>query len=295
LNSIGDLPSSRRFVSPQLAELGKFLMARRAAVSPTMAGLPESGKRRTPGLRREEVAMLAGVGVSWYTWIEQGRAENVSAEVLDSIAGVLKLDDSQHTYLRNLAGIEVKYPAPETVPESDSLEPFVENWLPNPAYIADRWWNVVVANDAARVLLGIRGGAYNVVREFFTSEHVRDRYPHWDEAAESMVARFRGRTAQHVDDDQMNALVGQLRAASRSFARVWDRHDVREDSCGPESLVHPDVGELHFHRATLDFTDRIALRLTVFIPEPRTGTESALRRLSRVPSASQLSLVASHG
>lgn len=150
--------SSRHAATLQLVELGKFLMVRRAEVSPTQVGIPESGKRRTLGLRREEVAFLAGVGVSRYTWIEQGRAENICGEVLDSIARVLRLNDSQYNYLRRLAGIEVRYPASTTVPDIGHLLPYVENWLPNPAYIADRWWNVVVANGAARVLLGMDEG-----------------------------------------------------------------------------------------------------------------------------------------
>ncbi|MGW6703739.1 helix-turn-helix transcriptional regulator [Streptomyces sp. NPDC054956] len=283
--------SSPRVTSPHLVELGKFLMARRAEVTPFQVGLPDAGKRRTPGLRREEVALLAGVGVSWYTWIEQGRAENVSGEVLDSVARVLQLNDNQRVYLRHLAGIQANYPLPESAPASVELQPFVENWLPNPAYISDHRWNIIVANDAAQVLLGIEDGPYNVLREFFLSGRVRESYPRWEEDAPSVVARFRSQAGQHADDTGIQDLVDELSEASGFFAELWDRHEVIEDSCGPEFLHHPGVGELHFTRATLDFTPRIAVRMTVFLPAPGTGTESAVRRISHLGLGARLRLL----
>ncbi|MFH9010555.1 helix-turn-helix transcriptional regulator [Streptomyces sp. NPDC017943] len=299
--------------SPHLLELGRFLMARRAEVSPNQVGLPDAGKRRTPGLRREEVALLAGVGVSWYTWIEQGRAENVSGEVLDSIARVLRLSENQRLYLRQLAGVQAVPLLPASPPEAEAMRPFVENWWPNPAYIADHAWNVVVANAAAESLLGIRGGRtdeapvdrgaatghgrrqrpYNVLREFFLNEDVRSAYPLWEKIAPGVVARFRSQAALHIEDAAIPALVEELREASPLFARLWDRHEVLEDSCGPELLTHPAVGDLHFTRATLDFTRRIALRMTVFLPTPGTGTEAALRRMSHVSLGQQMNSLGS--
>ncbi|GAA1908946.1 helix-turn-helix transcriptional regulator [Streptomyces sodiiphilus] len=257
-------------------------MARRAQVPPSRVGLPDAGKRRTPGLRREEVALLAGVGVSWYTWIEQGRAENVSGEVLDSIARVLMLNDNQRLYLRHLAGVQANYPVPMTTPKAENLQPFVDNWSPNPAYIADHRWNVVIANEAARILLGIRSERYNVLEEFFTSKHVRAAYPAWEQIAPSVVARFRSRAAQHTGDKELQAMVEALASTSPRFAELWEQRDVMEDSCGPEYLTHPATDDLHFTRTALDFTQRIALRMTVYLPVPGTGTEAALRRLSHL-------------
>ncbi len=299
---MGNAASARRVAPPHLLELGRFLMARRAEVSPNQVGLPDAGKRRTPGLRREEVALLAGVGVSWYTWIEQGRAENVSGEVLDSIARVLRLSENQRLYLRQLAGVQAVPLLPQAPPEAEAMRPFVENWWPNPAYIADHAWNVVVANAAAETLLGMgeehsgcsrvgegrASGAltgrrpYNILREFFTNDDVRSAYPLWEKVAPSVVARFRSQAALHIEDAAIPALVGELRVASPLFAQLWDRHEVLEDSCGPEVLTHAAVGDLHFTRATLDFTRRIALRMTVFLPAPGTGTEAALRRMSHL-------------
>ncbi|MEV7866820.1 helix-turn-helix transcriptional regulator [Streptomyces sp. NPDC088124] len=286
---MGNPYPTRRAVSPRLVELGRFLMARRAEVPPARVGLPDAGKRRTPGLRREEVALLAGVGVSWYTWIEQGRAENVSGEVLDSIANVLQLDENQRLYLRQLAGVQAVPPLPVSSPQADSMRPFVENWWPSPAYIADHAWNVVVANPAAEALLAMEddqrdgcGRPYNVLREFFTSEHVREAYPRWKQVAPTVVARFRSQAAQHIDGPAIPDLVRELSSTSRYFAELWERHEVLEDSCGPEFFRHREVGDLHFTRATLDFTRRIAMRMTVFLPTPGTGTEAALSKLSHV-------------
>lgn len=286
---MGNTASARRAVSPQLVDLGRFLMTRRAEVAPSQVGLPDAGKRRTPGLRREEVALLAGVGVSWYTWIEQGRAENVSGEVLDSIARVLQLSENQRLYMRQLAGVQAVPHPPVAQPEAEAMRPFVDNWWPNPAYIADHAWNIVVANAAAQALLGIdsaqqdaEGRPYNVLREFFTSPHMRAAFPSWKETAPTLVARFRSHAAHHLDEPAIPALAAELMAESAYFAELWDRHEVVEDSCGPEVLRHRDVGELHFTRATLDFTRRIAMRMTVFLPTPGTGTEAALRRLSHV-------------
>jgi hypothetical protein len=130
------------------------------------------------------------------------------------------------------------------VPDIGHLLPYVENWLPNPAYIADRWWNVVVANGAARVLLGMDEGAFNILRDFFTRQRVRDRYPRCEETARVLVARFRSETAHYAADDQMRALISELYRSSRHFANLWDRHEVMEDSCGPEFLAY-EGGELH--------------------------------------------------
>ncbi|MDJ1132041.1 helix-turn-helix transcriptional regulator [Streptomyces iconiensis] len=285
---MGNTSSARRAVSPQLVDLGRFLMTRRAEVTPRQVGFPDAGKRRTSGLRREEVALLAGVGVSWYTWIEQGRAENVSGNVLDSIARVLQLSENQRLYMRQLAGVQAVPHPPAAKLEAEPMRPFVDNWWPNPAYIADHAWNIVVANAAAQALLGIdaaqeaNGRPYNVLREFFTSEHVRSAFPSWEEAAPTLVARFRSHAAQHLDEPAIPALADELLSVSPYFAELWHRYEVVEDSCGPEVLSHRDVGELHFTRATLDFTRRIAMRMTVFLPTPGTGTEAALRRLSHV-------------
>lgn len=234
---MGAIRSVRRAhhpVRPQLTELGRFLTARRAAISPDQVGLPAAGRRRTPGLRRGEVALLAGVGVSWYTWIEQGRAENVSGEVLDAVARVLLLDESQRRYLRRLAGAPAPPPRPRGAPGAAALRPFVDNWSPSPAYIADSGWNIVVANDTAAELLHIGSGPYNLLRAYFLDDRVRAAFPDWTERAPGVVARFRGQSAEYAAEEGVRELVRELTAASSYFAELWRRHEVREDSCGVE-------------------------------------------------------------
>ena len=273
-------------VPTPLAELGKFLVARRGETSPSEVGLPTAGRRRTPGQRREEVALLAGVGVSWYTWIEQGRATNVSGEVLDSIARVLGLDDTQRLYMRRLAGLSAEHTDPVYRPDALTLSPFVDNWLPNPAYIVDRHWNVVTANSPFRTLLGLETGQQiNFVEYLFTHPHARTLYPHWDEEARTVVARFRSQVSRYPEDGQLAALITRLTARSEEFADLWSRQTVAEDACGPELLFHPVAGKLAFNRTSLRFTDRIGLTMVVFLPIPGTGTETAVSVLERVASA----------
>ncbi|MEU9196369.1 helix-turn-helix transcriptional regulator [Streptomyces hundungensis] len=278
-------PSGPEPLSPQHIEIGRFLAARRAEVTPGQVGLPDAGTRRTPGLRREEVALLAGVSVSWYTWIEQGRAENVSGEVLDAIARTLRLPESQRVYLRQLAGIDASYTAREQITDPESFRPFVDNWGSYPAYIADRQWNIVVANVAAEALLGIQDSD-NLLWELFTSTDTPARHPRWDTDAQETVARFRGQAVNHLEEPRMKTLLRQLTHESPEFARLWEMREVAEDACGPALLRHPHTGELHFKRTTLDFTDRIALRLTVFHPIAGSGTAEALKNL-RLPLTSR--------
>jgi transcriptional regulator with XRE-family HTH domain len=267
----------------QLKELGQFLKVRRGQVTPAEVGLPAGGSRRTPGLRREEVALLAGVGVSWYTWIEQGRAENVSAEVLSSISRVLNLDDTQRQYVRRLAGLGSSHSASSPPPDAESMQPFVDNWLPNPAYIIDRVWNVVVANSAARDLLALDSGCGNVIADFFLTPESRARYPHWEQDAATVVARFRAHAANHPGDPLLAATVDRLLERSKEFAALWNAQDVQEDSCGIDLLEHPRAGELSLRRTTLDFTPRLGLRLTVFLPVPGTRARKALELLAPPP------------
>ncbi|WP_269745532.1 helix-turn-helix transcriptional regulator [Thermobifida cellulosilytica] len=262
--------------------MGNFLKARRAEITPAQVGLPTSRNRRTPGLRREEVALLAGVGVSWYTWIEQGRATNVSGEVLDAIARALRLDQTQRLYLRRLAGVGADPEPSEVRPDPRAFQPFVDNWLPNPAYVADRYWNLVAVNEAVRNLMGL-DAPQNILEEFFTNEQTRKRYPLWKDDAPILVARFRSQAARYSGDPGFTALISRLRRDSPEFAELWNRHEVLEDSCGTEILHHPAFGNLSFTRTTLDFTSRIALRLTVFVPVSGTGTEEALEPLKCFP------------
>ncbi|GGQ68099.1 helix-turn-helix transcriptional regulator [Couchioplanes azureus] len=276
-------------VPARLAELGRFLVARRAETSPDRVGLPVAGRRRTPGLRREEVALLAGVGVSWYTWIEQGRAPNVSGEVLDSIARVLALDDTQRLYMRRLAGLSTEHVDSAYRPDAGALAPFADNWLPNPAYIVDRYWTVVTANSTFRAFWNVAPGEqFNLVEYFFTDPHARMLYPLWEEEARPLVARFRSQVARYPDDPRFAALIGRLSRTSTGFADLWSRQVVADDACGPDLWFHPGAGRAAFQRTSLRFTDRIGLAMVVFLPISGTGTEAVVRRVAGTLGAPEL-------
>lgn len=268
--------------SQQLKELGKFLSARRAEITPAEVGLPVAGFRRTPGLRREEVALLAGVGVSWYTWIEQGRADNVSAEVLGSISRVLNLDYTQRQYVWRLADLRPDRNVAPTTPDEKLLQPYVDNWLPNPAYITDRVWGIIAANQSARELLAMEGGTGNILRDFFTHPGTRDSYPSWEQEAPAVVARFRSHAAHYPGDPLLAAEIDRLCADSPEFAAHWVSLDVQEDACGVDILQHRLTGSVSLKRTTLDFTARMGLRLTVFFPVPGTSGQESIEKLAAV-------------
>nr|WP_242001718.1 helix-turn-helix domain-containing protein [Kribbella steppae] len=150
-------------------ELREFLRARRAAVSPGEVGLPDVGKRRTPGLRREEVASLAGVGVSWYTWLEQGRDINVSGEVLDAISKALRLSEPERSHLYLLAGLNPPVRSATVGAVTEELRRLVDAWSPRPAILRDQYWNLLAINDATRTVFGYDDTDHNCLISFFTN------------------------------------------------------------------------------------------------------------------------------
>lgn len=262
-------------------ELRDFLRTRRARLTPADVGLEASGRRRTPGLRREEVAVLAGVGVSWYTWLEQGREIRVSDQVLDAVARALRLDESERGHLYRLAG----HNAPQLVPspDGDKLKPalrhLLDAWSPNPAYLLDRHWDYLGLNDAAEVAFGFTAADTNCLRTFFLSRRYRERLRYWDESAPSVLAEYRADAARYADDDSFSALADELGAASGAFAELWERHDVRGRPQGIKEFDHPDVGYLAFEHTTLQLTDRPDLRLVLYTAQPQTATPAKLAKL----------------
>ncbi|GDY74021.1 hypothetical protein SAV31267_035060 [Streptomyces avermitilis] len=159
----------------RLRELREFLMSRRARVTPVEAGLPDGGaRRRTPGLRREEVAVLAGVGASWYQWLEQGRDISVSPQVLDAVARVLRLSNAERRHLYVLAGLNPPAPEPASRDDCEGLRRLIDTWMPYPAHIMDIYYNCVMYNDAAGVVLGMRPeNTQNCLIDFFTDQLYR--------------------------------------------------------------------------------------------------------------------------
>ncbi|WP_225978690.1 helix-turn-helix transcriptional regulator [Gandjariella thermophila] len=261
-------------------ELRHFLQTRRARLTPEEVGLPSGGRRRTPGLRREEVAVLAGVGASWYTWLEQGRDIKVSDSVLDAVSRALRLDEHERAYLYRLAGVSP--PQPSAVAEAEvtpELERLVDGWLPNPAYVIGKHWNVLVMNQAARAAFGFTSADRNCLVSFFTNEKYRARFRYWEETAPTLVAEFRRDAARYPDDPEFHLLADELRSRSTEFAALWARHDVRSEARGTKAIEHPTVGCLVFEHATLHLPDSPHTRLILHTPLAGTDTRAKLERL----------------
>lgn len=242
-------------------------------MAPGDVGLAPAGKRRTPGLRREEVALLAGVGVSWYTWLEQGRDINVSAEVLDAIGRALHLSQPERAHLFVLAGLNPP-PAQElpNVEVSPELRRLIDAWTPQPALLRDRYWNILAVNNATRAVFGYDESDQNCLISFFTNPRYHGIHPRWAQVAPAVVAAFRAEAAHLPGDPGLQRLVGQLSAVSPEFARLWTQHDVATPTQGVKAVRHPDAGDLYFDTTTLAVIDRPSWYLELYNPQPGTGT-----------------------
>ncbi|PIM73381.1 transcriptional regulator [Streptomyces sp. JV178] len=264
-------------------ELREFLMSRRARVSPAEAGLPDGGaRRRTPGLRREEVAVLAGVGASWYQWLEQGRDISVSPQVLDAVARVLRLSGAERRHLYLLAGLNP--PVPEAEPERsdmcDGLRRMLDAWMPYPAHIMDRYYNSVLHNDAAAVVLGIRPGVtQNCLLDFFTDPMYRSRSRSWEANACSVVAQFRAACSATPDDEGLRELLARLMAASPEFTDLWERRDIEDAGQIRKELDHPVLGLLCLESSVMKMPARPDLTIVLHTPLDEADTAAKLERL----------------
>ncbi len=266
------------------AELADFLRRRRAEIKPEDVGLPGGGRRRTPGLRREEVAQLAGVGTTWYTWLEQGRDVRASTEVLESLAQALALTPAERTHLM-LLGRGQEAPAGSPPPESVSptLRRLVDNLGPNPAFVIGRRWDYLAWNRAARGLLGdfeqIPPQARNHLWLMFSDPRRRELIGDWEEASRIAVAKFRADHARYLGDPAFEELIETLRHTSREFCRAWKRHEVAHSGSGRKELHHPELGLLLFEHAAFHPVDEPEQRLILYSPVPGTGTAEKLEQL----------------
>lgn len=257
-------------------DLRHFLTSRRARVSPAEAGLPDGGaRRRTPGLRREEVAVLAGVGASWYQWLEQGRDITVSPQVLDAVARVLRLSGPERRHLYVLAGLNP--PLPEAVPEHDlcaGLYRLIDGWLPYPAHIMDAYWNIIAFNEAAGLAFGFTEHDTNCLTSFFTSPVYRDRTDHGRSLAATVVAQYRAAASEFPDDEGFCRIVDELAQVSPEFAALWALGDVQPSGQLEKTVTHPVVGPMVFESTQLRLPARPDLTIVVHHP---MGGETAAR------------------
>ncbi len=249
-------------------EFGDFLRSRRAKLTPKAVGLPIGRRRRTAGLRREEVAELAGIGVDWYIRLEQGRTVNPSVTTIDALARALKLSKAEHAHLRMLAReADVRAFAIETVPET--IRRMLDG-LNQPAYITGRRWDVLAWNEAAEEVFGfgrLREEDRNVLLLMFTNPRTRKLFgSSWSEEAKRMVAQFRATHDVWAGDPAFNALLARLREGSSEFARWWGAHEVRGAAAGRKTLSHPKKGVVQFEYASFQANDDPALKLVIYTP-----------------------------
>ncbi|MFF7195831.1 helix-turn-helix transcriptional regulator [Streptomyces sp. NPDC008079] len=257
-------------------------MARRARISPAQAGLPDGGaRRRTPGLRREEVAVLAGVGASWYQWLEQGRDITVSPQVLDAVARVLRLTGPERRHLYVLAGLNP--PLPEAVPDADFCEGLyrlIESWSPFPAHIMDAYWNILAFNEPARQTFAFTARDTNCLVSFFTDPVYRGRADRHATLAATIVAQYRAAASEYPDDEGFHRIVSELAAVSTEFAELWALGDVQPSGQLIKELSHPLVGDLHFESTQLRIPARPDLTIVMHNPLPDTDTAAKLQWLA---------------
>ncbi len=271
------------FKSRRLRELREFLMSRRARVTPAEAGLPDGGaRRRTPGLRREEVAVLAGVGASWYQWLEQGRDISVSPQVLDSVARVLRLSNAERRHLYVLAGLNPPAPEPAVGHGCEGLQRLIDAWMPFPAHIMDMYYNCVMYNEAAGWVLGMRPeNTQNCIVDFFTDPLYRSRSGSWEQNARTVVAQFRAACSANPDDEGFQAVLAELKAESGpEFTELWERRDIEDAGMIRKELEHPLVGLLCVESTALKVPARPDLTIVLHTPLNEANTAAKLEWLA---------------
>jgi transcriptional regulator with XRE-family HTH domain len=265
-------------------ELSNFLRTRRARISPVEVGLPADGRRRTPGLRREEVAQLAGMSATWYTWLEQSRPINVSAAMLDKLARILRLDPVERVQLFQLA---LRQPVFNSIPEAEEISPLLQRMLNEmegfPAFIMGRRWDVLAWNVGIRAFLidfeRLAVTERNLVWLIFTQSTLRSLLVDWPTRARDVLARFRTDYGRHAGDARFVQLVERLKSVSTEFAEWWPRHDVRPQSEGLKPYNHPLVGRLQAEHITFSVSDNPELRLTIFAPVANGDSALKVERL----------------
>ncbi|QRG65910.1 helix-turn-helix transcriptional regulator [Brevibacillus choshinensis] len=269
----------------RLHELAQFLRTRRARISPDQVGLPGEGRRRTPGLRRSEVAALAGISIDWYTWLEQARNIQVSAQVLENIALALQLDaiERKHLFLLAIQQLPAdQIPAETTI--SPSLQRFLDLQLTSPAYVADQRLNIVAWNKAANMIYGnyeqMSTRERNSIWRTFTSPYVRELLQeNWENHARHRLAHFRSSYAAYTDDPWWHELIGDLNEVSPEFREWWPQHDVLNGPEGRKVNHHPTAGLLVFDQVSFRVTDSPHLTVTINLPSSDDDTLSKMNRL----------------
>jgi transcriptional regulator with XRE-family HTH domain len=253
---------------PRRIEFGDFLRSRREKLSPKTVGLPAGQRRRTAGLRREEVAQLAGIGVDWYIRLEQGRTVSPSVTTVDALARALRLSKTEHAHLKDLARDSTRVAFTREVVTSPILR-LVES-LPHPAYITGRRWDVLAWNQAAEEVFAfgrLPEEDRNTLLLMMTNRQTRKSYgAGWADVAKRMVAMFRATHDVWAGDPAFAELLTRLREGSPEFVKWWGAHEVHGTLSGRKTMHHPTKGVLHFEHTSFQANDDPALKLVIYTP-----------------------------
>src|ERR1700755_1214455 len=264
--------------------MGRYLRVRRALVRPDAARVPGPGNRRVPGLRREEVAFLAGVSSDYYVRLEQGRDRHPSDQVLLAIARALQLDEDATAYLLQLA----KPPSPRSKktrkPEkvSDSIRSLISSWPLTPAYVHGTCTHILAANTLATALCHFNTPGRNAILDAFTEPEMRELRPDWDTMTARVVPHLRSIAGADTGDPRLAELVGERSLRGERFRPLWARRDVKHRATGPSLFNHPQVGPLELNYERLLIPGSSMLALVTYHAQPRSDSEGPLRLLDSI-------------
>lgn len=269
-------------------EIRKFLISRRAKITPEEAGLPDfGGVRRVPGLRREEVSLLAGMSVEYYTRVERGNLAGVSDGVLEAIARALKLNEAEHEHLFNLAraagpGVRKRRPPAQTI--DASVQRILDSMVSVPAFVQNGRLDIVAINDLGRAMYSVayedRRRPVNFARFAFLDRRSEVVYPDWNRAADTAVAMLHAEAGRNPFDKDLTDLIGELSTRSEEFRKRWARHDVRLHRKGIKKFRHPAVGEMELHFDAFELPSAPGLTMFTYTAEPGSPSEDGLRLLA---------------
>ncbi|TGE34985.1 XRE family transcriptional regulator [Desulfosporosinus fructosivorans] len=265
-------------------ELADFFKTRRAKILPSQVGLSSATRRRTPGLRREEVAQLAGIGITWYTWLEQGRTIHVSTQVIESLSKVLLLDKQERIHLYRLAN----QPLPADIPGyQGTVSPILQHVLDSlifcPSLVTDQRWNVIAWNKAAFLIFGdfseMNVRERNIVWAMFTDNKYKQLFVDWNLHAKGLLGRFRSTCGQYIEDSWLAQFIDDLKMQSTEFNLWWPLHEIQSNGEKYKQLNHPIAGILDFEVSNFDVSDNSGLKLIVHTPLSGTDTATKMKLL----------------
>jgi transcriptional regulator with XRE-family HTH domain len=270
--------------------IGEYLRARRELLRPDEVGIPDSGRRRVAGLRRDELALLAGISTEYYTRLEQGSDHHPSAQVLDAIARALRLDADATAHLHELAAPATARRRRPRRPEkvSPSVGRLLNSWPGNPGFVQGRFLDVLAANPLMTALSPMYTPGRNILRAAFLDSAVDELFCDADVRLENVVSALRASAGPDVDDPQLTDLIGELSLKSADFRRLWARHDVKPHvGSGVHRMQHPQVGELELHYDKFHLAGADRQMLTVYQAQPGSRSEQALTLLATIAADQQ--------